>query len=208
MQFSSVQCKGKMDSNRQQHYIISEFEKEAEEEPSLSQISIATTSCTQTNSTRITDNSSPINSLADQDTSAAALYPPLDQHTRDLRRDSDDEHPIHISDSALSRDTFPGMRVDEHHTNYVLMYDMLTGIRISVSRCQAKPARPLATEDYPETMHLAFDSSGNEFTPSSKYDFKFKDYSPWIFRSLREAFKIDAADYLVPTPLIGCFRCH
>lgn len=34
-------------------------------------------------------------------------------------------------------------------------------------------------------------------TPSSKYDFKFKDYAPWVFRSLREHFHIDASDYLV-----------
>ena len=34
-------------------------------------------------------------------------------------------------------------------------------------------------------------------TPSSKYDFKFKDYAPWVFRYLRTHFHIDAADYLV-----------
>jgi len=40
-------------------------------------------------------------------------------------------------------------------------------------------------------------STGNEMTPSSKYDFKFKDYAPWVFRSLRKHFHIDASDYLV-----------
>ena len=40
-------------------------------------------------------------------------------------------------------------------------------------------------------------STGNELTPSSKYDFKFKDYAPWVFRHLREDFHIDASDYLV-----------
>ena len=40
-------------------------------------------------------------------------------------------------------------------------------------------------------------SAGNELLPYSKYDFKFKDYAPWVFRSLRESFNIDAADYLV-----------
>ncbi|CAG8583546.1 7025_t:CDS:2, partial [Diversispora eburnea] len=39
--------------------------------------------------------------------------------------------------------------------------------------------------------------TGNELTPSAKYDFKFKDYAPWVFRHLREFFSIDAADYLV-----------
>src|ERR1700722_7126818 len=41
-------------------------------------------------------------------------------------------------------------------------------------------------------------SVGNELTPSAKYDFKFKDYAPWVFRALREdAFQLDPADYLV-----------
>lgn len=34
-------------------------------------------------------------------------------------------------------------------------------------------------------------------TPSAKYDFKFKDYAPWVFRRLRAKFKLDPADYLV-----------
>ncbi|KAF8954775.1 hypothetical protein BDZ97DRAFT_369376 [Flammula alnicola] len=39
---------------------------------------------------------------------------------------------------------------------------------------------------------------GNELTPSAKYDFKFKDYAPWVFRYLREdSFQLDPADYLL-----------
>lgn len=45
--------------------------------------------------------------------------------------------------------------------------------------------------------YLIVFSTGNELTPSSKYDFKFKDYAPWVFRHLREDFHIDASDYLV-----------
>lgn len=40
-------------------------------------------------------------------------------------------------------------------------------------------------------------STGNELTPSAKYDFKFKDYAPWVFRRLRNTFGLDPADYLV-----------
>lgn len=39
--------------------------------------------------------------------------------------------------------------------------------------------------------------TGNELTPSAKYDFKFKDYAPWVFRHLRTNFGLDPADYLV-----------
>lgn len=39
---------------------------------------------------------------------------------------------------------------------------------------------------------------GNELTPSAKYDFKFKDYAPCVFRELREDhFHLDPADYLL-----------
>lgn len=33
--------------------------------------------------------------------------------------------------------------------------------------------------------------------PSAKYDFKFKDYAPWVFRHLRALFRLDPADYLM-----------
>ncbi|KZT66258.1 SAICAR synthase-like protein [Daedalea quercina L-15889] len=91
-----------------------------------------------------------------------------------------------------------GNLIGEEHVNYVLMYNMLTGIRTSVSRCQAKIRRPLAQDDYTAANKYSFDIVGNELTPSAKYDFKFKDYAPWVFRELREDFfLLDPADYLV-----------
>ncbi|THH27641.1 hypothetical protein EUX98_g6540 [Antrodiella citrinella] len=91
-----------------------------------------------------------------------------------------------------------GNLIGEDHVNYVLMYNMLTGIRIAVSRCQAKIRRPLTTEDFSACNKYSFDIIGNELTPSAKYDFKFKDYAPWVFRELREDyFHLDPADYLL-----------
>lgn len=113
-------------------------------------------------------------------------------------QDSDKETCGAGTGGEQTNEMFGGMRiVDEDHRNYILMYDMLTGIRTSVSRCQAKPSRPLTHKDFHGTHKMAFDLTGNEETPSSRYDFKFKDYAPWVFRSLREHFSIDAADYLV-----------
>lgn len=89
-----------------------------------------------------------------------------------------------------------GRTIGEDHVNFVLMYDMLTGIRHSVSVCQAKPSRSLTEEDFRYARTYNFLQSSNDTTPS-KYEFRFKDYCPWVFRSLREAFRIDAADYLV-----------
>ncbi|GAA5989510.1 hypothetical protein JCM10908_000510 [Rhodotorula pacifica] len=90
-----------------------------------------------------------------------------------------------------------GNLIGQDHANYVLMYNMLTGIRIGVSRCQAKAKRPLTDADYTARHKFSFDIVGNELTPSVKYDFKFKDYAPWVFRELREYFYLDPSDYLI-----------
>ncbi|KAI8350379.1 hypothetical protein BD560DRAFT_337586 [Blakeslea trispora] len=90
-----------------------------------------------------------------------------------------------------------GTRISEGHQNYILMYNMLTGIRIAVGRVSAKPDRPLVEQDFTAAHKLAFDVTGDELTPGAKYDFKFKDYAPWVFRGLRERFGIDPADYLI-----------
>lgn len=46
-------------------------------------------------------------------------------------------------------------------------------------------------------LHANPCSTGNELVPSAKYDFKFKDYAPWVFRRLRALFRLDPADYLM-----------
>lgn len=89
-----------------------------------------------------------------------------------------------------------GNKVAEGHSNFIMAYNMLTGIRVAVSRCSGI-MKPLKEQDFKATKKLTFDITGNELTPSSKYDFKFKDYSPNVFRELRELFGLDPADYLV-----------
>ncbi|CAM0142688.1 unnamed protein product [Umbelopsis sp. WA50703] len=108
------------------------------------------------------------------------------------RRRDDDEDRVII-----------GIRIAEGHQNYVLMYNMLTGIRIAVGRVSAKPSHLLVDEDFLGAHKLVFDVTGNELTPGAKYDFKFKDYAPWVFRQIREKFNIDPADYLVQYLLIS-----
>ncbi|XHG09252.1 1-phosphatidylinositol-4-phosphate 5-kinase Its3 [Aspergillus wentii] len=74
---------------------------------------------------------------------------------------------------------------------------MLTGIRFTVSRINAKMPRELTPADFEAKHKFSFDITGNELTPSAKYDFKFKDYAPWVFRHLRTKFRLDPADYLM-----------
>ncbi|KAI7900868.1 uncharacterized protein BX663DRAFT_438342 [Cokeromyces recurvatus] len=90
-----------------------------------------------------------------------------------------------------------GTQVKEGHPNYPMMYDMLTGIRIGVGRVSAKRLRPLKESDFTAAHKLVFDITGNELTPGVKYDFKFKDYAPWVFRHLREKFHVDSSDYMM-----------
>ena len=90
-----------------------------------------------------------------------------------------------------------GTKVDQHHVNYVTAYNMLTGIRFTVSRTNAKMDRELTNADFDAKHKFSFDITGNELTPSAKYDFKFKDYAPWVFRHLRATFHLDPADYLI-----------
>ncbi|KAL9100213.1 MAG: hypothetical protein Q9163_004378 [Psora crenata] len=90
-----------------------------------------------------------------------------------------------------------GTKVDMNHVNWVTAYNMLTGIRFTVSRTNAKMNRELTDADFDARHKFSFDITGNELTPSAKYDFKFKDYAPWVFRHLRAKFQIDPADYLM-----------
>ncbi|ODA83448.1 hypothetical protein RJ55_01962 [Drechmeria coniospora] len=90
-----------------------------------------------------------------------------------------------------------GTKVDESHANWVTAYNMLTGIRVSVSRTNAKLDRELTNADFEAKQKSTFDITGNELVPSAKYDFKFKDYAPWVFRRLRSLFRLDPADYLM-----------
>ncbi|TKA75040.1 hypothetical protein B0A49_02187 [Cryomyces minteri] len=90
-----------------------------------------------------------------------------------------------------------GTKVDQNHVNWVTAYNMLTGIRFTVSRTNAKVDRDLTDADFDARHKFSFDITGNELTPSAKYDFKFKDYAPWVFRHLRSNFRLDPADYLM-----------
>lgn len=89
-----------------------------------------------------------------------------------------------------------GNKISEGHENFVMAYNMLTGIRVAVSRCSGI-MKKLCDDDFKTTKKLTFNMDGSELTPSSKYDFKFKDYCPEVFRDLRNLFGLDPADYLV-----------
>lgn len=81
-------------------------------------------------------------------------------------------------------------------SEYVKVYDLVTGIRSSVSRC-AKAPPTINDEHFSEVSKLIFDRVGNSQAPPTKYEFKFKDYFPEVFRDLRSMFGISQAEYLI-----------
>ncbi|XP_076896660.1 phosphatidylinositol 4-phosphate 5-kinase 6-like [Bidens hawaiensis] len=93
-----------------------------------------------------------------------------------------------------------GVTICKGHKNYELMLNLQLGIRHSVGRhSQSKPLdlKP-TTSDYKETLWTRFPPEGSKHTPPHpSCDFKFKDYCPLVFRTLRSLFNVDPMDYML-----------
>lgn len=76
----------------------------------------------------------------------AALTRTDTRGTKGTKGDEQDDSKPHV-----------GNVIGEDHVNYVLMYNMLTGIRIGVSRCQAKIKKALTNEDFTAKHKYSFD---------------------------------------------------
>ncbi|ORZ16256.1 hypothetical protein BCR42DRAFT_327241 [Absidia repens] len=89
-----------------------------------------------------------------------------------------------------------GNRISAGHRDYLLMYNMLVGIRIAVNHATDQFGRELTMDDYKAVKLLAFDITGSEQSLGANYDFKFKDYAPLAFQQIRQVCHISSADYL------------
>lgn len=76
--------------------------------------------------------------------------------SRRRREDEDDERVI------------VGTKVDQNHVNYVTAYNMLTGIRFTVSRINAKMDRELTPADFAAKHKFSFDMYARVFCPFPK----------------------------------------
>lgn len=90
----------------------------------------------------------------------------------------------------------PGQSISEDHGSYAIVYDLVTGIRFSVSRC-TKIQDQITDQNFNEVVRMIFNREGNNQAPPTKYEFKFKDYAPEVFRDLRRMFNVNQADYLM-----------
>ncbi|EYU18633.1 hypothetical protein ABFS82_10G154600 [Erythranthe guttata] len=93
-----------------------------------------------------------------------------------------------------------GETISKGHRNYDLMLNLQLGIRHSVGRPGPPPSLDLKPSafDPKEKFWTKFPPEGSKITPPHQScEFKWKDYCPKVFRTLRMLFKVDAADYML-----------
>ncbi|XVE90715.1 hypothetical protein DITRI_Ditri20bG0099500 [Diplodiscus trichospermus] len=93
-----------------------------------------------------------------------------------------------------------GETISKGHKNYELMLNLQLGIRHSVGRPAPATSLDLKASafDPKEKIWTRFPPEGSKYTPPHQSsEFKWKDYCPVVFRTLRKLFKVDPADYML-----------
>ncbi|KAF8670410.1 hypothetical protein HU200_050715 [Digitaria exilis] len=92
-----------------------------------------------------------------------------------------------------------GETISKGHKHYELMLNLQLGIRHAVGK-QGPIVLDLKSSafDPKEKVWTKFPPEGSKYTPPhNSCDFRWKDYCPQVFRTLRKLFKVDAADYML-----------
>ncbi|XP_024983824.1 phosphatidylinositol 4-phosphate 5-kinase 6-like isoform X3 [Cynara cardunculus var. scolymus] len=93
-----------------------------------------------------------------------------------------------------------GVTICKGHKNYELMLNLQLGIRHSVGRpapTKSLKLKPTAF-DAEQKLWTKFPPEGSKHTPPHQScEFKWKDYCPLVFRTLRKLFNVDTADYML-----------
>uniref|UniRef100_A0A0D3FIM0 1-phosphatidylinositol-4-phosphate 5-kinase n=1 Tax=Oryza barthii TaxID=65489 RepID=A0A0D3FIM0_9ORYZ len=92
-----------------------------------------------------------------------------------------------------------GVTIAKGHKNYELMLNLQLGIRHAIGR-QGQVILDLKSSafDAKEKVWTKFPPEGSKYTPPhNSSDFRWKDYCPKVFRTLRKLFKVDPADYML-----------
>ncbi|XP_015698469.2 phosphatidylinositol 4-phosphate 5-kinase 6-like isoform X2 [Oryza brachyantha] len=93
-----------------------------------------------------------------------------------------------------------GETISKGHKNYELMLNLQLGIRHAVGRNSAPTSLDLKASafDPKEKVWTRFPPEGSKNTPPHQScDFRWKDYCPLVFRTLRKLFDVDPADYMI-----------
>ncbi|KAI3740546.1 hypothetical protein L2E82_31014 [Cichorium intybus] len=93
-----------------------------------------------------------------------------------------------------------GVTICKGHKNYELMLNLQLGIRHSVGR--PAPSKSLKLKptafDTEQKLWTRFPPEGSKHTPPHQScEFKWKDYCPLVFKTLRKLFNVDPADYML-----------
>ncbi|KAL8555257.1 hypothetical protein ACS0TY_003169 [Phlomoides rotata] len=93
-----------------------------------------------------------------------------------------------------------GHTISKGHKNYELMLNLQLGIRHSVGRPAPATSLDLKASafDPRDKVWTRFPPEGSKHTPPHhSSEFKWKDYCPLVFRTLRKLFKVDPGDYMM-----------
>ncbi|KAL3534620.1 hypothetical protein ACH5RR_003081 [Cinchona calisaya] len=104
--------------------------------------------------------------------------------------------PIRIPEEVKQQ----GETISKGHKNYELMLNLQLGIRHSVGKPCPPPSLDLKPSafDPKEKYWIRFPPEGSKNTPPHQScEFRWKDYCPKVFRTLRMLFKVDPADYML-----------
>uniref|UniRef100_A0ACD5XKR1 Uncharacterized protein n=2 Tax=Avena sativa TaxID=4498 RepID=A0ACD5XKR1_AVESA len=116
----------------------------------------------------------------------------------DGEEEDEDEEGRHDGEGG-GRRRGQGPTIAKGHKNYELMLNLQLGIRHAVGK-QGPITLDLRSSafDPKEKVWTRFPPEGSKYTPPhSSCDFRWKDYCPQVFRTLRKLFKVDAADYML-----------
>ena len=84
------------------------------------------------------------------------------------------------------------------HDNFDMIFMMLMGIRTATGKFANLPARDLTAADFDQKWDGDFLKGGSPDTPAhGNHDFRFRDFSPLVFRQIRERFGVMTEDYLL-----------
>ena len=84
------------------------------------------------------------------------------------------------------------------HDNFDMIFMMLMGIRTATGKFANLPARDLTAADFDQKWDGDFLKGGSPDTPAhGNNDFRFRDFSPLVFRQIRERFGVMTEDYLL-----------
>ncbi|PKA53367.1 Phosphatidylinositol 4-phosphate 5-kinase 6 [Apostasia shenzhenica] len=93
-----------------------------------------------------------------------------------------------------------GDTISKNHKNYELMLNLQLGIRHAVGKQALATSLDLKASafDPKEKVWTRFPPEGSKQTPPHQScDFRWKDYCPLVFRTLRRLFKVDPGDYMI-----------